>query len=174
VSEFRRRMESAIERLLSCSLEDFGLDKSGDFSGAANVGLTNAWKAWTLLRTHEAFIEYIYYAEGLTMESSQVILKIFHLGDDLREGIKKGSGKKKVEPLPSVMTLTCVANLSETLFGDPTASKQQAQEILNEDDSLIKFIVQLALNGIQTVLFSFCFFLFLPLSCFHLILNDLR
>ena len=152
--EFRRRIDSVLERLVKCALEDFGLDKSGDFSGSSVVGFTNAWKASTLLRVHEAFIEYLYYTEGLTVDSSEVILKVFHLGDDLRWALRKGAGKKKVEPLPSVMTLLCVAHLADALFGDPTASKQQAKDILSEDDGMVKFVVQLALHNVQMVITS--------------------
>jgi len=150
--EFRRMIDSVLERLVKCDLEDFGLDKSGDFSGSSVVGFTNSWKAYTLLRVHEAFIEYLYYTEGLTVDSSEVILRVFHLGDALRAALRKGAGgKKKVEALPNVMTLPCVARLAEALFGAPTASKQQAKDILSEDDGMVKFVVQLALHNVQMV-----------------------
>jgi len=153
MTAFRKTLDGLIERLLNCSLEDYSLDKNADYSGSTNVGLVNAWKAWILLRFEEVAIEYVFLKEGLTRDSGDLIIRIFHHGDDLREALRKGSGKKKVEPLPSVLSLRCVASLSSAIFGEPTPSKQQGRDTLSEDDAVIKYIVQLSLAGVQSVPF---------------------
>jgi len=97
----------------------------------------------------EALIEYVFYADGLTLNSCNIIIHLFHNGDELREAIKKAAGRKKQEASSNVLTINCIASFCGALFGEPSASKQQAQQLIREEKEVVKILLQTAFSCLQ-------------------------
>ncbi|CAG8588240.1 15320_t:CDS:10, partial [Racocetra persica] len=141
-----------IERLLKADMTEFSIDPASDFKMACSEGMRNNLSANLLLGCYEAAIEYIFFSEEHTLDSSQKILTLFKkymiLFEVLREKSVNVRGRKSLTTMPesTILSFKCIAELIKFIFSDDLS---HATALLRTDTEFMKYIIAVAYNTIS-------------------------
>ncbi|CAG8485772.1 7895_t:CDS:10 [Dentiscutata heterogama] len=145
-------LQLLIERLLKADMTEFSIDPASDFKMASNEGMRNNLSANLLLGCYEAAIEYVFFSEEHTLDSSQKILTLFKkymiLYEVLREKSVNVRGRKILTTMPesTILSFKCIAELMNFIFSDDLS---HATALLRTDPEFMKYIIAVTYNTIS-------------------------
>ncbi|CAG8756042.1 33754_t:CDS:10, partial [Gigaspora margarita] len=145
-------LQLLIERLLKADMTEFSIDPASDFKMSSNEGMRNNLSANILLGCYEAAIEYVFFSEEHTLDSSQKILTLFKKFMILYEVLKEKSvnirGRKILTTMPesTILSFKCIAELMNFIFSDDLS---HATALLRTDPEFMKYIITAAYNTIS-------------------------
>ncbi|CAG2245059.1 FANCI [Mytilus edulis] len=158
-TELEDIMDSLVKRMIKSEMEDFELDKSADFSPNNSVGVKNKLFAILVMGTYEVLIEYIFRTGHNSDTSCREILELFgnytKLYDILKEKSNQTGGKKgkttSVKPPLSLMSISCVSSLLETLIMDSAPSNKENLSGLREDIGFYTHVLNIAHQKVHQI-----------------------
>ncbi|CAG8517853.1 10924_t:CDS:10, partial [Gigaspora rosea] len=145
-------LQLLIERLIKADMTEFSIDPASDFKMSSNEGMRNNLSANILLGCYEAAIEYVFFSEEHTLDSSQKILTLFKKFMILYEVLKEKSvnvrGRKILTAMPesTILSFKCIAELMNFIFSDDLS---HATALLRTDPEFMKYIITVAYNTIS-------------------------
>lgn len=149
-------MNSLKKRLLDSEMEDFQLDKSADFSATTTVGAKNTLLATQLIDIYDSLMEYTLTEDVLSTESADETLKLFshrsQVHSTMSEKANQGNNSKTSKPSkkvsPSHLSLHCLSQTMNSLFGDPLINQEAALKLKDNVD-LCHFLVSVSLEKLR-------------------------
>ncbi|CAG8457392.1 18818_t:CDS:10 [Dentiscutata erythropus] len=145
-------LQLLIERLLKADMTEFSIDPASDFKMASNEGMRNNLSANLLLGCYEAAIEYVFFSEEHTLDSSQKILTLFKkymiLYEVLREKSVNVRGRKILTTMPesTILSFKCITELMNFIFSDDLS---HATALLRTDPEFMMYIIAVTYNTIS-------------------------
>ncbi|XP_019864150.1 PREDICTED: Fanconi anemia group I protein-like, partial [Amphimedon queenslandica] len=97
LERLKKILRSISRRLSTCDLDDFELDKSGDYLMTTSVGSKNHLTAALLLEIYEVALDYTFSIEGISDASCNLLLDLFVKHQSVLDVLteKGGSAGKK-------------------------------------------------------------------------------
>ncbi|XP_078484803.1 Fanconi anemia group I protein-like [Ciona intestinalis] len=145
VENIRGIFRSLTQRMCKCELEDFQLEKNGDFSTTTKVGQRNYFTVGLVLSLYDVLIEYNASGEELTCENSDAILTLYSCVKRLQDFIQSTKSTELTSKLfnenqHQPVVLLHVSNLVYSLFFDDSI-EGDAIDLLRRNDNFIKHFI---------------------------------
>nr|XP_054766661.1 Fanconi anemia group I protein-like [Lytechinus pictus] len=155
LERLEKMMESLMDRMVACELEDFHVDKSADFSTTSGVGLRNNLFAILLLGINEVLMEYIFTTSKASqykiddMRKLVSLYKKYHqIADILKEKSSKGKGGGTKSP-KSLLSMACLDNMCAALYSDEMPAHQEGLELLRENADFCRYVISTAVQKLE-------------------------